>query len=197
MIRLGIDFDNTIVEYDNLFNKIALEYKLIDRKTKTNKIDLREILRSRGEEELFTNIQGEVYGKRILEADSSKGVIAALKNLNYSEIKPFIISHKTKTPYKGPKYDLHKAARDWLTRNNFFNKDGLNWNKKDVYFEVSKEKKIKRILSLNCTHYIDDLPEILELLPKSISRILYDPNSIYLEKNFLRLSNWENLKDIL
>ena len=31
-----------------------------------------------------------------------------------------LISHKAKTPFLGPPYDLHKAAIDWLTEYNFF-----------------------------------------------------------------------------
>ena len=45
---------------------------------------------------------------------------------NNNGIELFIISHKTKTPYQGPKYNLHDAASNWLEKNLFFEK---NWNK--------------------------------------------------------------------
>ena len=42
---LGIDFDNTIVRYDNLFYKIALEKGLIDTSIGKSK-EIRDYLRS-------------------------------------------------------------------------------------------------------------------------------------------------------
>ena len=35
-----------------------------------------------------------------------------------------IVSHKTKYPIKGERYDLHKGALEWLSKNKFFNKNG-------------------------------------------------------------------------
>ena len=40
MKKIGIDFDNTIVVYNNLFYKIALEKKLIPAELPKNKIDI-------------------------------------------------------------------------------------------------------------------------------------------------------------
>ena len=62
---LGIDFDNTIVKYDNLFHKIALEKGLIDTSAGKRKKEIRDYLRSRNKGGEFTLLQGEVYGLRI------------------------------------------------------------------------------------------------------------------------------------
>ena len=90
----------------------------------------------------------------------------ALKKLKKEGVRLFIISHKSKTPYLGPKYDLHHSAMKWLERNQFFSVDGLGMSKDNVYFELTKESKINRIEILGCTHYVDDLPEILVMLKK-------------------------------
>jgi len=47
-----------------------------------------------------------------------------------------------------------------------------------VYFELTQEEKIQRIVSLKCTHFIDDLPEILmtDGIPGNIKKILFDPS---------------------
>ena len=38
-MRIGIDFDNTIVSYDELFYQIAQEKKLIPAELPVNKVD--------------------------------------------------------------------------------------------------------------------------------------------------------------
>ena len=183
MTLIGLDFDNTLVCYDKLFFKTALEKGLIDKSIAPNKIAVRDYLRSKGKDEEFTLLQGEVYGVRILEAEPANGMLQALKELYKLGIPMVLISHKTKTPYKGPKYDLHKSAINWLNKYGFFSKDGLNWKTDQVFFESTKTDKIERIKELGCTHYIDDLEEILEALPKSIKKIHYTPQAINKSKN--------------
>ena len=99
-------------------------------------------------------------------------MLEKLKELKQEGIKMVLVSHKTKHPYKGPKYDLHKAAWSWLEKYNFFKDNGLGWNQEDVFFEISKEKKIERIEKLGCTHYVDDLEEVLLSIKGDIEKIL-------------------------
>ena len=68
MIKLGIDFDNTLITYDFLFKKAALEKNLIPSNFLESKSLIRNYLRDKGQEKLFTILQGEVYGSRIFEA---------------------------------------------------------------------------------------------------------------------------------
>ena len=96
--------------------------------------------------------------------------------------------------YKGPAYNLYEAAQSWLKQYNFLKKDGLNWNEEDIYFMEKKEEKIKTIKKLNCSHYIDDLPEILELLGEDIEKILYDPEEDHPNTCFNILRNWKELR---
>ncbi len=198
MIKLGLDFDNTLVRYDSLFYKIALDNGLIPSSTKKNKNAVRNFLREQGKEELFTLLQGEVYGSRISEADQSEGMFDELKKIKNQGIKLFIVSHKTKTPYMGPKYDLHKCATEWLEKNNFFSENGLDINRNDVYFELTKEKKVKRIEDIGCSYYIDDLPEILEMINNNIKRIHYNPFNISINNtDIINLSGWNQLEKII
>ena len=69
MTILGLDFDNTIVTYDKVFHKIALKKLLIEKTIPEDKIAIRNFLRESGREDEFTTLQGEVYGKYILEAE--------------------------------------------------------------------------------------------------------------------------------
>ena len=111
---LGLDFDNTLVEYDELFYEAALENKLVPSDIQKNKTAVRDYLRSVGRETDFTLLQGEVYGRKILDAKPTKGLIEALIQIRELDIPMILVSHKTRTPIKGPAYDLHKAARDWM-----------------------------------------------------------------------------------
>ncbi len=198
MIKLGIDFDNTLITYDFLFKKAALEKSLIPINFPESKSLIRNYLREKGQEKLFTILQGEVYGSRIFEASQSEGMYDSLSKAKKNGIELFIISHKTKTPYEGPKYNLHNAASSWLEKNLFFEKSGINIPRKNVYFEVTKTKKIKRIESLGCTHFIDDLPEILDMINPKIKKILYNPKLNYLKKNdYINMKNWSELLKII
>ena len=145
MKKIGIDFDNTIVSYDNLFHKIAAEQKLIPRNFPQSKLLIRDYLRKKDKDELFTLIQAEVYGKRILEASPAPNVDLVIKELISIGCDVSIISHKSLYPYKGPKYDLHKSAMLWLEKNNFFDKEKVGLSRYKVHFNLTKEDKIKKL----------------------------------------------------
>ena len=193
MTLLGLDFDNTLVRYDELFHKAAVDKGLIRKDITANKTTIRDYLRKNGQDNEFTILQGEVYGLRILEAKPSEGMLKKLKELKQEDIKMVLVSHKTKHPYKGPKYDLHEAAWSWLEKHDFFKEDGLGWNREDVFFEVSKEKKLERIRKLGCTHYVDDLEEILLSLADNVERLWYSNEEKMPSKGIKKLKSWKEL----
>ena len=195
---LGLDFDNTIICYDRLFHKIALGKGLIPSSLPAEKSVVRDYLRIQGRENEWTLIQGEVYGKRITEATPYEGVFEALKIMQNNGVRIVLVSHKTRTPFIGEPLDLRQAAKQWLTANNFFEHQGLNWTMNNVFFELTKEDKVSRICELGCTHYVDDLPEILEMLPETISRIHFLPqlkNRIKYPWTVMR--SWNELPSLL
>ena len=195
---LGIDFDNTLICYDGLFHQVALEKKLIPALLPPKKQEVRNYLRCKDMEDEWTRMQGEVYGNRIMEALPYEGMFEALLRLKNTGLKMCLVSHKTRRPYIGENYDLHQAARDWLIANYFYDKQGLNWNDNQTFFEVTKEDKVKRIVSLGCTHYIDDLPEVLEMIPDNITRILFAPDkNNEIKSEWLILKSWSDLPNLL
>lgn len=197
MTLLGLDFDNTLVRYDKLFHQLAIEKGLIEDSVPTNKTAIRDYLRKQGKDEEFTLLQGEVYGLHILEAKPVEGMLEVLRELQQKGVRMTLVSHKTKTPYKGPQYDLHQAALSWLKKYNFFTSEGLGWRRDQVFFEESKNAKAARISELGCTHYIDDLPEILDILHEPVKKILYDPCRKSPETPYITISKWNELLDIL
>ena len=74
-LRIGIDFDNTIACYDQLFHRMALEKGLIPADLPEGKSQVRDYLRHGGKEDAWTELQGHVYGARMGEAPPFPGVI--------------------------------------------------------------------------------------------------------------------------
>jgi len=195
---LGLDFDNTIIKYDELFHRVAFEKNLIPADLPKEKNTVRNYLREKNIEDEWTIIQGEVYGDRIKEAIPFEGMLETLEKLRIKKIPINIISHKTRVPYLGPKIDLHAAAINWMKINHFFDSDGLNFTLPQIYFEETKEEKIDRIVSTGCTHYVDDLPEILEMIPNGIKKIIFSPNgSEKYDENWTVINSWKELPVIL
>jgi hypothetical protein len=195
---LGLDFDNTLICYDSLFHRVALERGLIPADLPAQKNCVRDYLRQKNQEDDWTHMQGEVYGARITEAESFAEVIPTLQGLAQAGLPMRIVSHKTRTPYQGPAYDLHQAARDWLTAQGFLSVSGLNWSPDQVFFELTKVDKVKRITDLGCSHYIDDLPEILNMLPDSIQKILFSPGgAVPIPPTWQQFQNWYDLPQLL
>ena len=199
MTKLGLDFDNTIITYDTLFARIARKDQLIPESSSWSKVQIRDYLRSQDKEGEFTLLQGKVYGEYISMAEAAPFALDTLRCIENSGLRPIIISHKTKYPYKGPKLNLHDAALKWLECNHFFSADeyGLNWDLTRVFFEETKQSKVDRIVSESCTHYVDDLPEILEMIPPHIVRIHYSPSGNTSWDGGPTLHSWNDLPQLI
>ena len=173
---IGLDFDNTIVSYDALFYKVAIEKKVVPASLPVNKVAVRDHLRSINKEDLWTEMQGYVYGKRMNEAQPYMGVIEFIVNAKKLGHSICIISHKTRYPFLGLQHDLHKAAIGWINKYLVINGSAL-FSDHDYFFELTKDEKVKRIKDCGCEIYIDDLPEILlnPFFPINCTKILFDP----------------------
>lgn len=192
---IGIDFDNTIVCYDALFHRVCQERNLIPPGVPANKSDVRNHLRQAGREDDWTELQGYVYGARMDEADPYPGVLEFFRDCRRRGVRTCIVSHKTRHPYRGQPYDLHQAALHWLELQGFFDPAGIGLTRANVYWELTKKEKLVRIDRIECTHFIDDLPELLSEpdFPGHVRKILFDPNRLYGgEPEFSRFSEWDD-----
>ena len=195
-MRIGVDFDNTIVCYDKVFHKIALEQRLIPSDLQADKGSVRDFLRRNGQEEAWIHLQGLVYGSRIRESVPFPGVREFIAECGRREIELFIISHKTRHPFRGPLFDLHEAALDWLSHHCFFNSAERRLQRSHIYLELTKRAKIERIRDLECRYFIDDLPEFLAEpdFPTTVEKILFDPSGASRGDNqFHRASSWSEI----
>lgn len=196
-VRIGLDFDNTIVSYDTLFHKVAVEQELIPADLAVNKLAVRDHLRAVGREDDWTALQGYVYGVRMDEALAYNGAFEfACRALDRGH-ELLIVSHKTRHPFLGPQYDLHGAARSWIERH-FSRADGPLVAPERVFFELTKAAKVARIAACQCDAYVDDLPEILLApdFPAQTARLLFDPEQHHREASMpgvQSFSDWPSL----
>ena len=191
---IGFDFDNTLINYTNAFKKLAREKKIVPEEINKDKISIRNYLREQNLEKEWTILQGEVYGNNIMQAEIYEGAKETLKYLLKNNIKIRIISHKTQYPYIGEKVDLRLSAKKWL-KNKLLNEIScLNFCEADIFFENTISEKVKKIKELGCDIYVDDLPEILDLLPNKTEKILFSsiPNN-----NYKVMKSWSEFKDLI
>ena len=173
--RIGIDFDNTIVTYDEVFCAAAKRSGLIDPAFVGTKQAVRDAIRLLPDGELaWQRLQGQVYSKGIADAKIINGFETFLCRCRAEGCTTMIVSHKTEYGHYDPdRINLRRAARDWMTvRGLLGGKRGVPAT--NVFFESTRSEKLARIAGLSCTHFVDDLEEVLAdpCFPPGVERIL-------------------------
>ena len=198
---IGVDFDNTIVCYDELFHRVAVEQGLIPPSVPATKSAVRRHLESQSEGDVWTELQGYVYGVRMAEAPAFPGVFDFFRRGAQSGLSLAIISHKTRYPARGPRYDLHEAARRWLEVHGFDDPGRTGLPAVRVYFELSQREKLVRIAREGCAWFIDDLPELLTRsdFPSGVRRrILFDPHGHHAaEEGLCHTTSWAEIERLI
>jgi FMN phosphatase YigB (HAD superfamily) len=177
-MRVGIDFDNTIVSYDEAFYQSALERTLVPATIARTKQAVRDRLRSLGREDDWTELQGYVYGEGMRIAKPFAGALEFVAACVRRGVDVAIISHKTRAPYRGARSDLHAAAQAWLEAQGVYDAGRVGLSRSRVFFELTKAEKLARIAAERCAVFVDDLPELLTEpeFPPGVRRLLFDPN---------------------
>lgn len=191
-MRLGLDFDNTLVCYDGVFHRVAVAERLVPPDLPPTKSHVRDYLRHHDRGDDWTRLQGTVYGPRMVEATPYPGVVEFLRWCSRQDWDVAIISHRSRHPYLGPPHDLHAAAHQWLTDNGLLDHTGLH--PEHVWFEETKAAKLNRIAAAEREAFVDDLPEFLREpdFPDGVGRVLFDPGYRYPDAtDFPRLGSWE------
>lgn len=195
-MHIGIDFDNTIVNFDAVFFDSALERGLVPVGLKKSKEAIRDSIRLlQNGNELWTELQGIVYGLRMSEATLAPGLDTFLRTCRRHEVRVSVISHKSLYPAIGPKVDLRAAARGWISHQGFHDEFGISSD--DIIFCGTLDEKISEIDRRGCTHFIDDLTEVLlhPLFPPGVERILYSPQGkvINAKRELVVCESWKNI----
>jgi len=196
-LRIGIDFDNTIVTYDEVFCLAAKRLGLINSGFFGSKQSVRDAIRLLPDGEMtWQRLQGHVYGKGIADAKLVTGVEAFLRRCRAEEVSVSVVSHKTEFGHFDPdRINLRTAALDWMARQGLL--DGEHGVRlENIYFEGTRDEKINRIATLSLTHFIDDLEEVLTdpSFPPKVARILYAESAQIERDAFVRCSSWRDIE---
>src|SRR6266705_6859342 len=115
-MRIGIDFDNTLIDYDRVFLAAARERGLVTADFLGPKRALRDAIRLLPDGELtWQRLQGYVYGAGIGGAVPFAGAAGFLRRCAAEGAQAFIVSHKTRYGHFDPaRIDLREAARHWM-----------------------------------------------------------------------------------
>jgi hypothetical protein len=104
--------------------------------------------------------QGWLYTDGLSYAKPAQGIIDLCEFLRTRDFEMFIVSHKTThTPTFCGHKELRGVATDWISNRNLYHYFAGTQN---IYFETSRDLKIKRIISLGLDYYVDDLVEIFQ-----------------------------------
>jgi hypothetical protein len=175
-LHVGIDFDNTIIGYDEVFCAEAKRSGLIGQDFVGTKQTVRDAIRLLPDGELaWQRLQGQVYGNGIGGAVIIPGVEAFLRRCRAEGCTVSVVSHKTEFGHYDPdRVNLRKAALNWMAANGLVG-DAHAIPAANIYFESTRAEKLWRIGLLALTHFIDDLEEVLTDpgFPPRIKRILF------------------------
>ena len=198
-MRIGLDFDNTIVCYERAIAQLVDELFELPEEVPRTKLGLRDHLRASSRESEWTAFQGELYGPGMRYAQPYKGAIITMQELLVAGHELVIISHRSRRPFSGPPHDLHAAARVWVEKhlqsNGLFIDDNLTIN-----FLETREEKVSCISDLCCLAFLDDLPEVLQApgFPAETVGILFDPSGARVAPpGCLLITAWPEIIEIL
>lgn len=195
-MRIGIDLDNTLICYDKVFVAVARAQGLPIDPSIQHKGAVRTLCRCLPDGEAqWQRIQGQVYGRHMPEAVPMPGVDSFVAMAKRAGRHLFVVSHKTRHGHFDPeRIDLQKAARAWLVARGFLDPEhGID--PMDVFFEETRDAKVRRIATLALDAFIDDLPEVFEHpeFPRTVRAILYRPSGKIVPGPFETHSTWSSI----
>ena len=172
-MRLGIDLDNTIIDYARAFDEAAVALGI--DVPPGGKTALRDMLRAgSGGDWEWQRVQALAYGPLIDRAVPFAGVEDFFARARERGLSLTIVSHKSHVAGAAPDGpNLRDCAHAWLDARGL-----VRAGEPAVYFEGSRAEKCARIAALGLTHFIDDLIEVFEDpgYPPSCARWLFAPD---------------------
>lgn len=196
-LHIGVDLDNTLIDYERVFIDAARAQGLIDEAFTGTRLALREQVRAGSQGELrWQRLQAEVYAGRILQARLYPGVRDFLAACVRHGIDVVVISHKTRHAAQDrQRRDLRALAFDWLERQGLFEpRYGLR--RDQIHFTDSRTAKLQLISQLGCTHFVDDLREVIDAadLSDRVTGLLFDPHA---QGDTGCVRHWDELHELL
>jgi hypothetical protein len=196
---IGIDFDNTIVRYDDVFARLALEAGYLDAVPAGGKTAVRDAVRQQRDDMAWQLMQAEAYGARMAEAEMMPGFLGFVGSARRLGVPLVVVSHKSVFSNVAPGPNLRYAALSWMRTNGFFDPGGLGFSVDDIYFECTRPEKAARIKELGCTHFIDDLPELFteKAFPEDVLRVLLSSSGQGADSVDAVIADWFDVRDFV
>lgn len=199
-MRIGIDFDNTIADYDHVFRLAAQREGLVGDAFEGGKRAVRDaILELCQGEQQWMRLQGRIYGAFMHEARPVKGVERFLRTARDVGAELYIISHKTQYGhFDEERVNLRDAARRWMTEHGIIGGDTVP--EANLFFALNREEKIARISAVGCQHFIDDLHEVFREanFPQTVGRhLLWRGGGAPPNGPFTAYPHWDAIGDAL
>lgn len=177
-LRVGLDFDNTLICYDSVFPALARRHGWLSGKAASKSQVKEQLLREDGNDLRWQRLQAEAYGSGILKAKAFPGAEAFVRGALKAGHDVFIVSHKSKTSHFDPSVRLRESALKWLKDNRIVENghpDPKRIPAKRVLFAATRDEKVAAIAKLGLDLFVDDLPEVLEHpnFPKATLGVLF------------------------
>ena len=184
-IKVGIDLDNTIINYEHSFKKYLKENKIF--LNKVDKSRFKYIANNSSKFINWTAVQEEIYGYYIFYAKPFKYFKEFEKFASKNKIKLFIVSHKTKYSQFSKKYNLRLAANKWIKKN-------INTKMYKIFYVNTINEKIMIIKKNKLDYFIDDLIEIFlkKNFPSKTNKIFFSNHKTL---TILSIKTWKGIKN--
>ncbi len=194
MRSIGLDFDNTLVDYTDVFRTEAAALGL--DAAALDKTEIRDRLRARGPagEIDWQKVQARVYGPGLANAPMMEGAAEFLRLSAEAGVELAVVSHKGRFAAQDPRgTDLREAASRWLARHCPLIPSDR------IFFEDERAAKLGRIASLGLTHFVDDLLEVLDdrAFPATVERLWLARTGTACPPGMLAAGGWAHLSRVL
>lgn len=185
-LRIGLDFDNTVIRYDEVFRRLAARRGWLPRRPALSKEAVKaRLIAQDGHDRRWQALQAEAYGKEIMGARLFPGCLAFLRRAARAGHEVFVVSHKSKASHFDPSVKLRDWALRWLRRHG----RGV-LRPANVRFAGDRDAKVRQLAALRLDLFIDDLLPVLAHpgFPRRTARLHLCPNGG--RGGSARVSNW-------
>lgn len=192
--KFGFDLDNTLINY----SKSVLEYCRSNKLSNCKNIsELKQLLKKSDASNYNWQLaQGWLYSHGLKFAEPNSGSIELCSYLKSEGYDLFIVSHKTShSPDFCGHLPLQDLAAEWIKNSlllKFFTTSD------QIFFEPTKDYKVKKIRELKLGIFVDDLEEVLihSQFPSGTRRFLLSDSTIQ-NSHFVTVKNLNDIQKIM
>lgn len=182
-IILGFDLDGVIIDHTQNKMLIASRYGIELSPKDTHA----EHMGTHFTPELYRVIKSQLYDSTALalEAPLMAGAFATLAKLREQGIPYFLVSLQ-----KNPMHAAHLLEERGLW--------GTYFTPENTLFARNADEKHALAAQIGVTHFIDDEPNILDVMISIPNRILFDARGLFPEKtDYCHVESWSELAETL